>query len=62
MPQPDDRQVMAQAQEIFATKMEGLTAAAARHGVSYTVLYRKVLRGEVEGLKFGREMRVWVDA
>jgi excisionase family DNA binding protein len=61
MPQPDDRQVMADAEKIWHTKMQDLTTAAARHGVSYTVMYRKVQRGEIEGVKFGREMRVWAD-
>ena len=62
MPQRDERQVMAEAEEIWHTKMEGLTAAAARQGTSYTVLYRKVRSGEIEGVRFGREVRVWVDA
>ncbi|QNJ91520.1 hypothetical protein HZU40_09700 [Mycolicibacterium fluoranthenivorans] len=62
MTEPDERQIMADAEKIWHTRMQDLTTAAAQRGMSYTVLYRKVLRGEVEGVRFGREMRVWADA
>ena len=64
MPQTRDQQVVAEAQEIIRTKTEGTTAAAARHGVSYTHMLRRIKRGEINAVEWGSrgEMRVWLDA
>jgi hypothetical protein len=63
MPQTQDRQVVAEAQEIIHTKTEDPTAAAARRGMSYTRLLRAIQRGEVDAVQWGPrgEMRVWLD-
>jgi hypothetical protein len=64
MPDDRERQVIAEAQEIVRTRTEDLTSAAAREGVSYTSMYRKVKRGEVEAFELGTrgELRVWIEA
>jgi hypothetical protein len=60
-PTREERDAWAQTLADIIEHSEGVTAAAARRGVSYMVLYRQILKGDVEGVRLGRDYRVWRD-
>lgn len=53
VPESCERQVVAEAEKIIRTRTESPTAAAARRGVSYNHMLRKIKRGEVDAVEWG---------
>jgi hypothetical protein len=61
-PTREERAALAQALDTILEHTETITAAAARRGVSHQTVRRQMHRGEVDGLIFGRDVRIWLDA